>query len=181
MRGLAAACGVAAVALVLSACRSGAAPQPPREDVDYIDIDLTEAGMGAKIVAPSEASVDADDDAVHVRGGSDFDMIVRRGGTDLWALRCELASERVPALVRFHITRPGLLTYEVEGLGGSRFHFAATGKAGGEAYTCRSSGDGVTELSRLDGMIRACESVDFTTSEAARSEIPAPEEVADGE
>ncbi|MEZ4380441.1 MAG: hypothetical protein R3A79_03790 [Nannocystaceae bacterium] len=168
-----------ALAGTLAACRPGAT-QAPATDVEFVDIDLTEAGIGARIRAPERAAVEAEEggEAIRITGADDFDMVVRRGGLDLWGLRCEIASARSPALIRFLEADPELLRYAVEGASGARFHFAARGEAGGVPYTCRSVGDGARTEEDLAVMVRACASVDFTSEEEAREAVPAPDELA---
>ena len=125
--------------------------------------------MGATIVAPARASVAAETDGVRITGGSDFDMVVRRGALDIWALRCELASARAPALTRFVEARPDRLIYAVEGPAGRgpSFHFVARGDAAGIPYYCRSAGDGVPTRRRLDPMLQACAALSFRRGDVA--------------
>jgi hypothetical protein len=172
-----------AVSAALVACRPAAtdAPADPnREGVDFVDIDLTKAGIGARIRAPERAAVEADEggDAIRITGGESFDMVVRRGPLDLWGLRCEIASARSPELIRFIEAEPELLRYAVAGGSGARFHFVARGEAGGVDYSCRSVGDGARTEAALAEMVEACASVDFTSEDAAREAVPDPDDLA---
>ncbi len=137
-------------------------------------IDLTPTGLGGTIRAPGQAAVEAEDDgeALRITGGDDFDMVVRRGVVDLWALRCTIASERSRELVRFIENVPTRLRYTVAGGSGERFHFVARGKVGGRSYSCRSLGDGASSEESLQVMIDACMNIDFTSAAEAREAVP---------
>jgi len=145
--------------------------EPPPAGVDSVAIDLTSTGLGAKIRAPERAAVETADQgqAVRVRGGDDFDMVVRRGALDLWELRCEIASARSPELLRFLENDPSILRYTIRTKPGKGFHFAAVGEAGGVLYSCRSVGEGARSEEALAVMIDACMSVKFVSEAEAKA------------
>lgn len=170
-------CGLLAMLVALVACSTradvGTTPlsEPPapanaqanaQTDAQAdAQIDLGPAGMAAVMTSSTRAEVQAHEDWLEIRGGSDYLMHVHRGDLDLLDAKTDIVREYGVDFEEFVRDDEIATVYRTSDMGEARWHFIATREVEGLSYWCSTADEGVETLEAVNQMIEDCLTVEL--------------------
>lgn len=137
-------------------------PTPATRVPDRLDFVLTDTGIGASMVAPERAHVEAGDGQVSIAAGDHFALSLTRGDLDLQAEQRRVIDDQRARLQEFLRHDQQLLLWRWGPSDAGRwYHFVYRNEIAGISYFCRSDPDTRFTRQAIDAMLRACKSVRF--------------------